>query len=507
MPENHVPMDAADLADLPLFHPPAGRRRGTFTMTPKPTLPRPTPRPTAPPPPSLVPTVAVLPPRMERSVTGAMDWTVVDALRERVSDELSQRDLSEADREVLGKEVIAEVLAREARTATTNGQPTWTLQHQARLADALFDAVFRMGRLQPYLDDDTLENVIISGYDNVMLEQADGTLLQGEPVANSDEDLIAYLQFVASHQPRPRQFSETDSKLHLALPGRARLFASAWVTSRPTVIIRRNRLATAALTDLVTLGSLSPTAASFLAAAVHGRLSVIVSGDQGTGKTTMLRALAHELPPHVQIGTIETEFELFLRETGHHQVVHEWQANPGTGELGPTGRRAGEYTVRDALEDSLRANLAYTIVGEVRGDEVVTMFKCMQSGSGSMSTTHAKTAEGAIRKLVTCATQAGANITRDYAINVIAEDIDIIIQLQVESEPMPDGSWRKHRWVSEIIAVEAGEHAKGYATTTLFTTDPGRRCATAHQMPTRLHDLTRHGFDLNAFNAERGATP
>ncbi|WP_199711353.1 ATPase, T2SS/T4P/T4SS family, partial [Tessaracoccus antarcticus] len=218
-------------------------------------------------------------------------------------------------------------------------------------------------------------------------------------------------------------------------------------------------------------------------------------------------ALAHELPAHVQIGTIETEFELFLRDTGHHQVVHEWQANPGTGELGPTGRRAGEYTVRDALEDSLRANLAYTIVGEVRGDEVVTMFKCMQSGSGSMSTTHAKTAEGAIRKLVTCATQAGANITRDYALNVIAEDIDIIIQLQVESEPMPDGSWRKHRWVSEIIAVEAGEQAKGYATTTLFTTAPGSRYAMAQQLPTRLHDLTRYGFDLDAFNAERGATP
>ncbi|RMB56867.1 ATPase, T2SS/T4P/T4SS family, partial [Tessaracoccus antarcticus] len=338
MPENgHVAMDAADLGDLPLFNTPVGRRRGTFTMTPPPTStlpPPPPPWPVTPSPPT-VPQAAtpgvVLQPRMERTVAGVLDWALVDLLRERVSDELAQRDLTKADREVLGREVIAEVLAREARTATTNGQATWTMRHQSRLADALFDAVFRMGRLQPYLDDDTLENVIISGYDNVILERADGTLVKGEPVANSDEDLISYLQFVASHQSRPRQFSETDSKLHLALPGRARLFASAWVTSRPTVIIRRNRLATAILADLVRLGSLSSTAASFLSAAVRGRLSVIVSGDQGTGKTTMLRALAHELPAHVQIGTIETEFELFLRDTGHHQVVHEWQANPGTG--------------------------------------------------------------------------------------------------------------------------------------------------------------------------------
>ncbi|MCC2592475.1 CpaF/VirB11 family protein [Tessaracoccus sp. OS52] len=494
-------MDAADLAALPLFRTELpGRRRGTFSMNPEPAPPvaaQPPPAPTG---------RQELRPRVSRTVTGPVDWGLVDSLREQVSDELAQRDLTgDVDREAVGREVISEVLSRESRAATSNGQETWTLQQQTRLAAALFDSVFGLGRLQPYLDDDGLENIIISGHDNVLLERADGSLVPGDPVADSDEDLIRYLQFVASHQPRPRQFSETDSKLHLALPGRARLFAAAWVTSRPTVIIRRNRLAHAGLSDLVALGSMSPVAASFLSAAVKGRMSLVVSGDQGTGKTTMLRALAHELPAHVQIGTIETEFELFLKDTGRHQVVHEWQANPGSGEIGPTGRKAGEYTVRDALEDSLRANLAYTIVGEVRGDEVVTMFKCMQSGSGSMSTTHARSAEGAIRKLVTCATQAGANITREYALNVIAEDIDIIIQLQVDTIPMPEGTWRKHRWVSEIIAVEPGEQAKGYAATTVFSTPPGQRHAVAHQLPARLQDLTRWGFDLDAFNAERGA--
>src|SRR5690606_35693686 len=108
-------------------------------------------------------------------------------------------------------------------------------------------------------------------------------------------------------------------------------------------------------------------------------------------------------------------------------------------------------------------------------------------------------------KLVTCATQAGANITREYALNVISEDIDIIVQLQVESVPRPDGTWAKHRWVSEVVAVEPGEQAKGYAVTTIFTTPPGSRRAVAHQLPAALQDLTRHGFDLDAFNAERGS--
>lgn len=266
---DEVAMDVSELSTLPLLQKPRpGRQRGTFTMTPAPQSPNtpsragsPAPRPA----PEHRQTRAIheeLPVRVSRTVAGSIDWALVDSLREAVSDELSQRTFTDVDRESVGREVIAEVLVRESRAATTSGRATWTIQYQGRLADVLFDAVFRLGRLQPYLDDDSLENIIISGFDNVLLERADGSLIRGEPVANSDEDLIGYLQFVASHQTRPRQFSETDSKLHLSLPGRARLFASAWVTSRPTVVIRRNRLATAGLADLVALGSMSPTAAS-----------------------------------------------------------------------------------------------------------------------------------------------------------------------------------------------------------------------------------------------------
>lgn len=483
---------------------PVGRQRGTFRMSstasdsadvrPSGALPGQ----------GGVARVEPLVPRVQRSIEGDIDWALVDRLRQRVSDELSERDPDAADREDVGREIITQVLESESHAAAARGLPTWTMKHQQALARALFDAVFRLGRLQPLLDDDAIENIVISGHDDVMIETADGELRRGESVADSDEQLIADLSFIAQHQPKPRAFSETDAKLHLALPARARLFATAWVTRRPVVVIRRNRLATVGLEGLVARRALSPAAASFLSAVVQSRHSLVVSGDQGTGKTTMLRALAHELPPHVQIGTIETEHELYLKDTGNHLIVHEWQARPGSGEIGVNGRRAGEYTVRDALEDSLRANLAYTIVGEVRGDEVVTMFKCMQSGSGSMSTTHARSGEGAIRKLVTCATQAGSNITREYALNVIAEDIDVIVQLQVESVQERDGSWKKRRWVSEIIAVEPGEEAKGYAATPVFKTPPGGHVAVAQHLPPRFQSLTEFGFDLDGFNAERG---
>ena len=84
-----------------------------------------------------------------------------------------------------------------------------------------------------------------------------------------------------------------------------------------------------------------------------------------------------------------------------------WESRPGSGEVGFNGRQAGEITLDDLLVDSFRFNLSRQIVGEVRGREVLAMIKAMQSGAGSISTTHAADAPGAIRKLITCAMEAG----------------------------------------------------------------------------------------------------
>ena len=78
----------------------------------------------------------------------------------------------------------------------------------------------------------------------------------------------------------------------------------------------------------------------------------------------------------------------------------------------------------EALYDSFRFNLSRQIVGEVRGREVIAMIKAMESGAGSISTTHAANAEAALRKLVTCAMEAGAHVTHEYATRAIAENID-----------------------------------------------------------------------------------
>ena len=329
------------------------------------------------------------------------------------------------------------------------------------------------------------------------LVYGDGRVRPGPPVADSDEELIETLAFLAARSggssgSGERAFTPANPILDLTLHGGARLAARAWITPRPTVVIRRHRLTEVDLADLQRLGMVDGVLAEFLAAAVRANKTIVVSGPQGAGKTTLVRALCNEMDPWERLGTIETEYELHLHEMPerHHRIVaHE--ARPGTGERTAGGRAAGEITLDDLLYASLRLNLSRIIVGEVRGKEVIPMFKAMQAGAGSLSTTHAHDARAAIERLVTCALEAGPHVTQEYAYLQIASHIDLIVQIGVDDQTSRGG--RKHRYVSEVVEVARGEGGRP-AISDLFAPGPDGR-AVPRTRPSFLADLQAAGFD------------
>ncbi len=448
-----------------------------------------------------------------RTPSAGVDWGLVAEFRSQASEQLTtalgedRLHIDRAAQEALGRSIIMDLLEAAAADAVSGGRRAWSVDEQQELAQAVFNALFRMGRLQPLIEDESVENIIITGFDRVWLERQDGTLVPGPPVADSDQELIDFLSFLASRsEVNARPFSEAQPQLHLRLDDGSRLAATAWVNPRPSVVIRRHRLTRVGLDDLVARGSLSRLAASFLRAAIRSRLSVVVSGAQGFGKTTMARALCGEFDPQEAIATFETEYELGLHEMpDRHAIVHAWEARTGSGERGPDGRMAGEFTIAEALYNSFRHNVGRQIVGEIRGPEVWPMIKAMESGSGSISTTHSADAEGAVRKLITCAMESGPQVTHDLATRKLAETIDLVVQLDMDTEPLPGGGVRRRRWVSQIVAVSPGEKEKGYAVTTVFACR-GDRAAVAHTLPDELRRLERHGFDLTGFLTEARTT-
>ena len=433
-----------------------------------------------------------------------MDWDQIAALRSQASDQLTAAleaaagRLDEQARRQLGRSIIQELLTEEVAEQVEHGRPGWSVVEQNDLARVLFDALFGLGRLQPLVDDERVENIVIAGCDNVWLEYDDGTLVRGPAVAESDEQLIGDLVFLAERsQTAARTFSESSPRLHMRLPGGARLAAAAWVTPRPSVVIRRHRLRRVTFEDdLVPNETFSPLAADFLRACIRSRKSVVVCGHQGAGKTTAVRALCACMDPWEAIGTFETEYELHLNElTDQHLIVHAWEARPGSGEIGINGRRAGEFTLDEALYDSFRFNLSRQIVGEVRGPEVWAMIKAMEAGSGSLSTVHARDASAAMRRLATCAQEAGPQVTAELAHAKLAETIDVIIHMHMETAPVGDGTFRRRRWVNEIIAVEPGEDLHGWATTHVFAPNPDGGPAVPSILPDQLRrELAGYGF-------------
>lgn len=441
-----------------------------------------------------------------------VDWTLVATLRGQVSEQLSravaeERDLPKELHEELARRLTLEAIDQTMTEWTNSGRPTLSSPQRAALARAVSDSLFRLGRLQPLVEDERVENININGYDDVELELTDGTVIPGPPVAESDQHLINDVVFLASRsEVNARSFSEAQPAVHLRLDDGSRLAAVAWVSPRPQLTIRRHRLVKVTLQELVHGGLLDPVAASLLAAAVRARLSIVISGAPGAGKTTLLRALAACIHPRERIATIETEYELHLHE--YRPRTWAWEARPGTGEVGPDGRQAGEYTLSQAVYDVVRFNVWRVIVGEVRGEEVIPLLKNLENGAGSLSTTHARNATAAIRKLVTCGMAAGPQWTHPLMTEKLAESIDLVVHLELTDTDELDSDngapRRPRRRVAEIIAVGHGDTPGTFATTHIFDTDldgvlvPGT-------LPDEFRRLERHGFDLAAFTAAQGS--
>ncbi len=206
------------------------------------------------------------------------------------------------------------------------------------------------------------------------------------------------------------------------------------VSSRPAVSIRRHRYADLTLSDLTQMGTLEVRLASLLRAAVRARKNIVVSGAMNSGKTTMLRALAAEIPPRERIVTIEQAFELGLDATGHrHPDMVALEARPANLE------GEGQISVADLVRRALRMNADRVIVGEVLGDEVLPMLNAMSQGrSGSMCTIHADSSSGVFRRIASYAVQAPERLPLEATNLLIAGAVHLVVHLDSEMHDAVD---------------------------------------------------------------------
>ena len=350
--------------------------------------------------------------------------TVAEKLSEHLRSCDGDHEMSVDDERALTRSLIAAELRRLAEEAYRNGQTPIDAAAETELADAVFDRVHGLGRLQPYIDDPDLANIHVNGCDNVWLVYRDGTKIRGEAAADSDRELIDIIATAARRIGRSeKRWDQVSWELHLQLPGGERLHAVMGLTGRPAITIRRHDFTINRLKHLIDLGVIDEGLAAFLAAAVRAKLNLIVAGGTNTGKTTMLRCLLNEIPPEERVVTVEDNLEIGLdRFTDLHPDQVMWERRGANIE----GR--GEVTLADCVRATLRQNPDRVIVGEIRGVEVVDMLRAMSQGNdGSMSSIHADSSKGAIVRLGMYTAEAG--LDEQTSNKWIANAVDLIIHL------------------------------------------------------------------------------
>ena len=422
------------------------------------------------------------------------DDRLVHRIRATVAAELTRRSrtaeidggrrLSPDDERLLARQLVNAELEQLAQDAITTGTPVLSDDAEQEIARAVFDRIFQLGRLQPLLEDQRISNIIANGYDRVFVEYADGTKVPGPAIAESDDDLIDTLREIGRRYGlSEREFNPGRPSLNLQLPDGSRLFAVAWVCDRPSVAIRRHRFMKVTLDDLVRLGALDAGIKELLAAAVRAKRQIIVAGATGAGKTTMLRALAAEIPSDERIVTIETELELGLdRFPELHPDVVALEAREANVE------GVGLVTAADLVRMSLRMNPDRVIVGEVRGDEVIPMLNAMSQGNdGSMCTLHADSSGTVFNKLALYAMQAPERLSLEATNQLASSAIDLVVFIAKS---------RNGRHVASIRQV-VGADGRQVITNELYTPGPDGRAVPSSPLPHDLaDDLAANGYDL-----------
>jgi pilus assembly protein CpaF len=177
-----------------------------------------------------------------------------------------------------------------------------------------------------------------------------------------------------------------------------------------------------------------------LAAAVRARISILISGGTGAGKTTFLNILSQYIPQSERIITIEDAAELQLAQ----ENIVRLETRP------PNVEGQGAIRQRQLLINCLRMRPDRIILGEVRGEEAFDMLQAMNTGhEGSMATIHANTPRDALSRLESMVAMSNLNLPEKTVRQQIAGAIGIVVQIS----RMSDGS-RKMMSVTEITGME-----------------------------------------------------
>jgi len=394
--------------------------------------------------------------------------TIADQVRQRV-----RRDGVDLSRDSeLASRYVRDEVRRYSERALGGSVPL--LADEAQAAREVVAALTGYGPLQPFFDDDTVEELWINGPEQIFVARNGVPEFTGIRLTDSQvRDLVErMLQTSGRRVDLSSPFVDASlpdgSRLHVVIPD---------VTRRHWAVnVRKFSQRIRDLDRLVELGSLPQHAADYLRLCVLSGQNIVVSGATQSGKTTMLNALLAAGRPTERVVTVEETFELSVASRDSVGMQCRQPSLEGTGEI----------SLRRLIKEALRMRPDRLVVGEVRDAESLDLLIALNSGLPGMSSIHANSAREALVKLCTLPLLAGRNIDSSFVVPTVASSVDVVVHCELTS----NGTRR----VAEILSL-TGEVSDGVIdSSVLFQFVEGTLLHTG-AVPVRLAKFQAAGID------------
>lgn len=314
-----------------------------------------------------------------------------------------------------------------------------SLDQEQQLRDSARKASIGFGKLQPYLDDESIEEVWINRPNEIYFARAG--IVGREFLAFNANEIAGLVERML--RSTGRRLDRSSPFVDAALPDGSRLHVVIPDISRQhwSVNIRKFPSKVWTLADLVLRSVITDAQAQLLANEIARGGNILVSGATQAGKTTLLCALIEQTAAQTRMVSVEETFEI-------RSTKADWVALQ-TRQANLEGR--GEVSLRRLVKESLRMRPSLLVVGEVREAESLDLLIAMNSGIPGMCTIHANSAAEAITKLCTLPLLAGANISADFVSKTVLGCIDLVVHCKQHA----DGS-RKVEQIARVVQTSSG---------------------------------------------------
>jgi len=361
-----------------------------------------------------------------------------------------------------------------------------TTAEQTKIVEEVLDEVLGLGPLETLLKESSISDILVNRFDKVFIER-NGKLSETPVRFKDDAHLLHIIEKIVSQVGRRIDEAQPIVDARLQDGSRVNAIIPPLALDGPCLSIRRFGRHVITQDEMVQYKTLTPGIVRFLSACVQCKVTVLISGGTGSGKTTMLNALSRFIPEEERIITIEDTAELQLQQ----RHVIKFETRP------PNLNKEGGINQRILLRTALRMRPDRIIVGECRGAEALDMLQAMNTGvEGSMSTVHANTPRDAFSRLETMVMMADLEIPTRVILQQLASAIKLVVQVS----RLQDGT-RKVLSVSEVLGVrdEKVELQEIFTFDRVGVTDSGKvqgRLRATGVIPKLLERLRISGVNL-----------